>query len=204
MRKGFTLVEAIIAIGLFTIVVSIASGGFINALHTQHEVSALLAAQSSASEALEQMTREMRTGYLFCVDPNNSTLKQPSAACQPYTNPINGGAGTWTVDGYINFQNANSENVVYEVVNGSLERQNLSASPSTPEEITGSNVAVKYLIFTLAGNTEGDHWNPRITISMGVAPSSTDPAVANDVMNLETTVSARSIDCDVSAGGANC
>ena len=70
-----------------------------------------------------------------------------------------------------------------------------SVNSSTPQAITGNTVSVKYLRFQLFGQTEGDHWPPRITISLGIAASSTDPAVANNVFDLETTVSARTIDC---------
>jgi hypothetical protein len=51
---------------------------------------------------------------------------------------------------------------------------------------------------------EGDAWTPRVTIAIGVVPSSTDPAVNSDVLNLETTISARTIDCDPSTNPASC
>ena len=70
-----------------------------------------------------------------------------------------------------------------------------SVNSSAPQSITGNAVSVKYLKFQLFGQTEGDHWPPRITISLGIAASSTDTAVMNDVFNLETTVSARTINC---------
>ena len=66
-----------------------------------------------------------------------------------------------------------------------------SGVPSTP--ITGSNVTITHLTFTLFGNLEGDHWNPRITISIGVQPN--DSTVNWTTADLETTVSAREIDC---------
>src|SRR5260370_42656185 len=81
-RTGFTLVETIIAIGLFGILVSIAVGGFVNALHTQKEVGTLISAQSNVSLAVEQMAREIRTGYLFChADDGKGLGSQPLALC---------------------------------------------------------------------------------------------------------------------------
>ena len=63
---GFTLVELLVTIALFSIIVSIAAGGFVRALRSEREVSAMILSESNVSIALEEMTREMRTGYLFC------------------------------------------------------------------------------------------------------------------------------------------
>lgn len=190
-RRGFTLIELIVAIALFSIAIAIAAGGFTNALRTQRQVAALISAQSNASLVLEQVAREVRTGYLFCHDPNVGT---PNLAC---AGPCTVTGQGWTCDGLLDFRNAASADVNYVLKNGALAR---SENGGTAQPITGENVAVKYLTFRLFGNLEGDHWNPRITILMGVAPSSTDPALATNVLNLETTVSARQIDCTPSSG----
>ncbi len=63
--RGFTIVELLVAMGIFLIVVEIAVGGFVNALRAQKQVAALIAAEGNADLALEQMAREIRTGY-FC------------------------------------------------------------------------------------------------------------------------------------------
>jgi prepilin-type N-terminal cleavage/methylation domain-containing protein len=191
-RSGFTLVELLVAIALFTIMVSIAAGGFVNALRTQREAAAMMAAQSNVSTALEQMTREIRTGYLFCNDINNNG--SPSAACWPACS-INAVTQTWTCTNFLEYYNANSEKVDYSLVNGVVER---SVGDGAPQAITGDNVSIQNLTFTLFGNIEGDHWNPRVTISIGVVPH--DQTVTWTTANLETTVSARAIDC--TQGGA--
>jgi len=192
-RNGFTLVEVLIAIAVFSVIVTIGVGGFVHALHTQREVAALIAAQTNMSVVLEQMTREMRTGYLFCNTPTNNG--NPNPTCQLSGNngcTING--NVWTCNNLIDFYNAQQQNVDYELQNGAIVRS-ASGPTGTFVPVTGNNVLVKYLTFTLFGNTEGDNWSPRVTISLGIAPNSNDPVLANDVLNLQTTVSARTIDC---------
>lgn len=184
-KKGFTLVEMLVAIGLFSIIVAIAAGGFTNALRTQRQVASLIAAQSNAGLALEQIAREARTGYLFCHGLTGG----------PTCTPAGGGPRIYRD---LNFYNAAGANVCYTLANGALQRNDNCGGGGTPQSVTGANVAVTYLTFTLFGNQENDHWNPRVTIVMGVAPSSTDPAVANNVLSLQTTVSARGIDCSAS------
>ncbi len=197
-KKGFTLIEMLVTVGLFTIIITIAVGGFTNAIRTQSEVASLISAQSNVSIALEQMARQVRTGYLFCNAPGNTFANTNSAAPQ-YANGDCGCVyntgdvpGTWTCNA-IDFYDAEGDHIDYFLQNGALiESSTLSV---TPQSVTGNAVSVKYLQFKLFGQTEGDQWPPRVTISIGIAPSSTDPAVSNDVLNLQTTVSARDIDC---------
>jgi prepilin-type N-terminal cleavage/methylation domain-containing protein len=198
MKKGFTLIEMLVTVSLFAIIITIAVGGFTNAERTQRQVSALISAQSNVSLALEQMSRDIRTGYLFCHDPGVSTYSSrcddedntsmPTCTVASSSDPD---SPVWTCPS-LDFYNAESDEVNYSWAAGSLTE---SVNSSTPQSITGNAVYVKYLQFQLFGQTEGDHWPPRITISLGIAASSTDTAVENDVFNLETTVSARTIDC---------
>jgi prepilin-type N-terminal cleavage/methylation domain-containing protein len=191
MKKthGFTLIELLVSIAIFSIVVTIGVGGFVHALRTQREVASLINTQSNASLALEQMAREIRYGFLFCRDAGKNS---PNAACQPSgANGCTVSGGIWTCNNILDFYNSDTQDVDYTLANGQLVRK----VDGTGSAISGDNVDVQYLTFTLFGNAEDDHWPPRITIAMGIVPSSTDSAIASDTINLQTTVSAREIDC---------
>lgn len=200
MKKGFTLIELLVTVGLFAIIVTIATGGFTNAIRTQRQVSSLISAESNVSLALEQMARQVRTGYLFCTIPGNTQANAGNGS--PYeadgdcgcvlSSSIDASAPStaWTCRA-LDFYDANGNEVVYSLANGALTETIGGAS----QAVTGNSVTLKYLTFQLFGQVEADHWPPRITVSMGIAPSSTDPAVEGNVFNLETTVSSRSIDC---------
>jgi prepilin-type N-terminal cleavage/methylation domain-containing protein len=200
--SGFTLLELLIAIGLFSILVAIAAGGYVNALRTDRQVSALISAQSNASLALEQIAREARTGYLFCHSPApGATTPANCGTCAvsmgqfglPPSDP------EWKCPS-LDFYNAQVEEVDYSLAGGTLMRQASDENGGAAEAITGDGVDIKSLQFILQGQLEGDHWNPRITILMQVAPSSTDSALSSDVLYLQTTVSSREIDCGPPGG----
>lgn len=193
MKKGFTLVEILVAIGLFSIVIAIAVGGFANALHAQREVEALVASQSNASLALEQMAREVRSGYFFCSTTSTTLASGPLSTCGCQVS-IDG--SVWTCSA-LNFNNTDGQNVTYDHTQGGTLEKKIGNGPS--QSITSDNIAVKNLTFTIFGALYSDGWDPRITIAMSVAPSSTDPALANNPLNLQTTVSAR--DCGNLVGG---
>lgn len=59
------MVETLVAITLFLSVISVVSGVFVRSLRSQRVTTALIAADNNAELAIEQMSREMRTGYGF-------------------------------------------------------------------------------------------------------------------------------------------
>lgn len=199
-NKGFTLVETIIAIGLFSTLVAIAVGAFVNAIRTEREVGNLISAQSNVSLAIEQMAREARTGYLFCHKPDYTLGEQntPDPDCGCTVNLSN---NVWTCSA-LDFLNAQSEDVVYSnsSPSGTLMRKDNLENGGVAEPLTGDDVTVKNLQFILRGQLEGDGWSPFITVSLAISPSSTDPVVASTTLYFQTSVSSRQIDCDPVTG----
>lgn len=87
-NKGFTIIELMVAMSLFVIVVGITSGTFVRSLRTQRALVALMAANDNASQTLEQMTREIRTGTEFAA--SGSRLAFTNAAGEPTAYDIAG------------------------------------------------------------------------------------------------------------------
>jgi prepilin-type N-terminal cleavage/methylation domain-containing protein len=180
-QKGFTLIELLIAMSLFVVFISIASGGFVRALRTQRAIVALMAVNDNASLALEQMSREIRTGYNFCTkdNPVNSLSNGEFLDCAklPYNELM--------------FVNASNKVVFYRLENGAIFREVLDG---TNEKITGDNVRVRNFNIKLMGNKKADGFPPRITISISVSPES-DISYLNDIYtNVQSTISSRSLD----------
>ena len=194
-KEGFTLVEMMVSIALFSILVSIAAGGFVRALRSERQITAMMSTESNISIALEEMTREARTGYLFCHQAGQGA-PDPICDCQSDLAPD----PTWTCPA-IEFRDASG--TLIEYFRGDPSNPN-APTPSilyrydgdtnTTAPITGDNVNITNLNFILFGQIEGDNWNPRITITMSAAPN--DSTVSWAAVNLETSVSARTINCE--------
>lgn len=170
MRKGFTIVEFLVSVTIFVIIMGIAVGGFSKALHTQHEVEGLLSAQSNAALTLEQMAREMRTGYLFCDASNTAYLSSNQNADPSQWGDASCGCASsagepWTCSA-LSFYNANGEPVTYTVSGGSIVR----TDNGNQSLLTGASTHVDNMNFTLFGNLEGDGYPPRITIGLSISP----------------------------------
>ena len=178
--NGFTMIEMLIALGLFAVVVSVGIGGFAHALRIQRQTQFLLAVNSNGGEILEQMSREIRTGSIFYILPP----------------PTSG----------LLFRNANIEDVRYYLDGGMIKRGTTDKSAArtlppdpmdAPTELLPLNsniVTIDYLIFDLSGTGNNDRYPPRVTIRMGMSPNSSDASLTGVVMRLQTTVSARQAD----------
>lgn len=92
-KNGFTVIELVVAMTLFVTAFGLVSAAFASILKTQREIVAFIAANDNAVTAIEQVSREMRTG----------------------TNFSSGG-------GSLTFTNARGESVTYRLSNGRLER----------------------------------------------------------------------------------
>lgn len=69
------MIELLVAIGLFTVVIGIVSGIFIQSLKTQRAVVALMAANDNATLSIEQIAREIRTGFDFSTNGAKNELR---------------------------------------------------------------------------------------------------------------------------------
>lgn len=165
--RGFTIVELLVSIGLFGVIVSIAMGGFVRALRTQRQIVALITANSNVSLVLEQIAREIRTGFNFC------------------------GANPCSADS-LTFTNAKGETVTYKFGTApegyGIITRTVGAS-GTPNQITADNVNIRYLNFVLLNDP---NYPPRVTILTGLSPNSNQAAgVSENITNIQTTVSTR-------------
>lgn len=77
-ESGFTIIELLVAMSIFMILITIATGAFIQALRSERRLVALMSVNNNVGLTLEQMTREIRTGYNFI--PGGGSLSFNSAA----------------------------------------------------------------------------------------------------------------------------
>jgi len=166
-KSGFTLLETMVAIGIFSVVVVLTTSGFIRSLRTQRQASAFAYVNDNLSTVIEQMMREVRTGTDICFN---------STSCQSQS--------------VLSFVNAAGKTITYCLLNNAIERS-VSSACAAGNEITGSKVYVSYLKFMLAGNRSGDGYPPRVTILIGARPSDQSSSFFN--LNIQTTVSSRVI-----------
>ena len=163
-NRGFTLIELIVALGLFSIIMVITTGGFVRFLKTERQASSFTFVNNNLGAAIEQMAKEIRTGKNFCAD--GQSCQSPDV---------------------LSFVNSKGVEVTYCLESGAVKR-NEGQDCSSGQEITGSKVSVGYLNFIVSDN---DNYPPRITILIGANPNNESASIYT--ANLQTTVSSRQL-----------
>lgn len=136
-EKGLTMIELIVAVGIFGLVISMVFGIFGLAIVSQRRIIALRNVEDNIRFTIESMAREIRTGKDFNINS----------------------------DGSLSFTNAKGESIVYRL-NGSLVEKSSDGGVNF-SAVTGSETNVNYLNFYLMGQATDDGLQPRVTITIG-------------------------------------
>lgn len=175
MRSGYTLIELVVGISVFVISVSIATAAFISALRTERAAANLMALNSNTSLMIEQLMREVRTGY-------DIQSVSESVVCAE--------SGLYSRLDFFNSSRGNQVSYRWNDELESLERMecvNNDCSSSEFESLVASDMRVKKMCFDVLNENSV----PRVAVFMTVG--SKNPDLDSKSVNIETVVSARII-----------
>lgn len=181
-NEGFTILELMVALSVFSIAMSIISGLFIQTLHTQKILGAAIEASSNTSLMIEQVSREIRLGYNF------TTSTVPCSAQLP---DFSAGIA------FRRFRSASTAVVVYEwsQTSSTLER---TEEVEATADITSPNVMANRICFRVSQNgSAGNPW--LITILGNISPRNL--GVDGKGADIETAISSRVLPSDISTIG---
>lgn len=135
--RGFTLIEFIVAVGVFLVVMLIASGALISIVESNRKAQSFKAVMNNLNFAFEGMTRTIRVGTDYVVFPN------PGSS--------------------ISFTDSQGIATVYRVSDAQVER---SVGGGAFVSITAPEVVVDELRFGLDGTDAGDDEQPSVLIRL--------------------------------------
>ena len=206
--SGFTLIELIVAFGIFVILIAVASGSFVRSLRIQRVSLQLMAVNDNMAITLEQMMREMRTGYNFCTNTANLSTADPAVQAQCAS----------LDDGEIQFVSAGNVLVRYRLKDNAIQKGVGVAAwdPANPTEVscvegefdaangvcyrnmTADTIKVSAADFRALHNDVEvlPLYPPRIVLSFAITSSDPMVEVFTSPITIQTTVSAR---CGVSS-----
>ena len=165
-RAGFTLLEMIISIGIFSVLVVASIGIMLNISNAQLKAANVQITQDNIRFALELMTKEIRTGYAYAA----------SHFC---------GAGAREE---ISFLNSASEKRVYYRSGDNIMRIAGSTDCGRSRPLMAAEVGVERTQFQIGGATPGDSdGQPWVLVSLSLR-SKTEKRAFESHMDLETMV----------------
>lgn len=166
-RRGFTLLEMLVSIGIFSVLVVAAIDITLGISNAQLKTASLQAIQDNIRFGLELVTKEMRTG----TDYNLSSFCAPAGS-------------------EISFTTSTGEQRIYylDAVRKAIMRVRNSVNCANAIQFTAEEVSVDTLTIRLRGQTSGPNdGQPTATLSLKI--SSSDPRFGGETsMNLQTTV----------------
>jgi len=187
--NGFTLIELIVALGIFSTLVIGIAGVTIQLVQAQRKAANIQTVVDNIRFGLELMSREMRTGLNF----NQTT--PPPLGCS--------GSIAGTEIRFISFNQGNAQFRVYYLKDTDGDGRGNTimriATPNTAilptcamaEPLTSEDIIVDNLSFDIFGSSPGaNDGQPRITISLNLR--SKDNSIRNQTsMKLQTSVTQR-------------
>jgi len=154
-NKGFTLIELIVSLGLFTVVMMISTGALLSLSDTNKKVQSMRVAFDNLNFALESISREIRMGSVYTCNPPLSSPPLILSRSDTGSNCKNNGYNT------IAFVSQDGKTVVYRLKNSIVQRSRDGGSNFS--DLTSGNVVVNDLKFYVGGAQTSKN-QPRVTI----------------------------------------
>lgn len=175
--RGFTLVEVLVSVGIFSVVMLIATGSVFTIVSANKKTHTLKSVMTNLNFALEDMAREMRVGSGYQCGVSGGDCQLGDTIFRFTSNRDLDGVG-------------GNDTMEYSFSGGRLYQRRFGTDPS-PVAITAAEISITSMKFYVIGSGSSDGKQPRVLItivgSVGVGQS-------RSTFKIQTTVSQRSID----------
>lgn len=171
-KRGFTLIELIVALSVFSIAIFMATSTFLNLQNAERKVQNEVNLQDNLRFGLEMMAKEIRTGRDYHCGLSAGVL------------PLDCPAG----DLSLTFQNAQLQSVIYRQIDNRIQKSVDGGAVFQP--LTSVGVLIEDLTFYVSGAASGDNIQPRVLISV---KASVQTKETQKELSLQTLVSQRKL-----------
>jgi len=152
MKRGFTLIELMVSVAIFTIVMTLALGALLSITAAERKAETLKSVINNLHFALDSMTRSIRTGYGYNCGSSSGGNCSTGGTILYFTD-----AAGRTV-AYCRGDNSTCSASGASI----LEKVNAGAfAPITTPEVTITNFT-----FYLVGAPQGDTEQPKVTVTL--------------------------------------
>jgi prepilin-type N-terminal cleavage/methylation domain-containing protein len=183
MKKGFTLIEVLVSVSIFSVVMLIATGSVFTIVEANKKTHSLKSVMTNLNFALESMTRDMRVGFHYVCNDIGDCQSGGTVFRYKANRDVND-------DGFYD----DNDQIEYTLVtSGGTSRiyKRVYGSSDPAIAITAEEIYITSMKFYVVGSAANDGKQPKVVITIqgyaGVEGTRSE-------FNIETTVSQRSID----------
>lgn len=174
-NKGFSLVEILVSVAIFSVVMLTAAGALLMTIDANQKAQAIQSVMNNLNFALESMSRAIRVGDTYhCGDSGSLAGNQVPGDC------VNGSS-------FFAFERSGDNKTVYYYLSGTQIFREVDAGNALA--ISASEITVTNLKFYVQGASAGSQAQPRVTIVVQGYAGAT--AKIRTPFNLQTTLSQR-------------
>lgn len=208
-KAGFSLIEMIVSLGIFSIIVTTAVGALLVLISTNQKLQGEQSVMTNLSFALDSMTREIRTGYNYYCDStysagatggpenffNNDNSQEDllgtntrDCASIPQGRRVH---GLSFYEGGNSVVGATNHRILYYYDEGDLTIKR-RVGDNDAQSIISSGLEITDAEFTVTGTSpqsSGDNLQPTVTVSIEAREVGEEK-----VYRLQTTVTQRTLD----------
>lgn len=162
--RGFTLIEMMVSVTLFSVVMLIGVGALLSLIETNRRIQAINSVVNNMNAALEGMSRSVRVGTNYHCR-TSSTPPSAGELNTPQNCPLGGGL-------LLAFEASNgdrsnqNDQVVYRLNGTQLERSTQSGANGTWVALTAPEVTIDSFEFFVLGASTGDTLQPRVLMKI--------------------------------------
>ena len=196
--RGFTLMELLVALTLFTIVITIAVGTLLLLIDANAKAQNTQQAMTNLTFALDSMSREIRTGrgYFCSTNANQGSFSyDANQDCLPSGSP---GRFLSFIEGGVSLTAGESSNRIAYRFNASAARLERRIADNEWQPMTSEDVRITDAWFYVTGveryTVTSDTHQPSITIYIEGEAGEEQLTGVDSSFSIQTTVSMRTID----------
>ena len=176
VSRGFTLVEIIVAVGIFVTVVTISLGAIVSLYNANNKSQSLASVINNLNYSVESMIRDVRFATTYHCGTGTWT--------EPQNCTIESGGGTYLA------LNTASSLIIYKYEAGKISKS--TDGGVTYTDVTSSEVTIDYAKFYVYYATPGDEFQPQVQLI--VRGYAGDRPVDESRFDIQTTISQRALD----------
>lgn len=189
-KKGFSLIEVLVSLSIFTVVVTISVGSLLVLIDANARARNMQEVMTNITYTLDSMTRDIRTGSDYYCGSVASLTTSGTTRNDCTSGSADGRALSFNEGGQSLTNGVFGDRIAFRLNANAIERRLGNGSWIS---VTSPNTLITFLRFEVNGSTAGDLVQPRVTIYVeGYAKD--DDNVPPAAFSIQTTVTQQLLD----------